>query len=584
MKTFLALSLVGLALASPDSNPACRCRPHQGCWPDHQEWTALNTSVQGNLQVVQPVAAPCHGGNKDACVTITEQWTNSSWRATQPGAVQWENWEARPERNESCLLETPRTPCGQGRISLYSVLAKSASHIQEGVRFAKKHNLRLAIRNSGHDFFGRSTAPESLQIFTYWMKDIHFHDQFKSAGANKSEGPAATIGAGVNLMELYAAMGKKGRTVVAGTSHTVGAAGGYTQGGGHSLLGPWKGMSADNVLEYSVVTANGTLVTANNYQNAELFWALRGGGGGTFGVVVNATVRTFDEVPVTMVNLNFSTISKNPGFWKAVTDFHAAIPSVNDAGAGGYYSITPAMPFNQMEVATLSALLFFPNQTDIAKIDKLFAPLRSKLNATLGVMSQYQSMSFPSIHQILSGFLIQGDMDPTGQNVILGSRLFSRDLLVSHDGPAKLINAWKKLELNPGDTITGNIVAGGAVAKNAKTIDNAVNPAWRKAATHMYVIRYWAPNATLAQQQAVIRNLTEVDMPVLKAVEGDNMGAYLNEANAYEPDFQREFWGSKYPRLYAIKQKWDPKGLFIARKGVGSEDWDDAGLCRIKGN
>lgn len=91
---------------------------------------------------------------------------------------------------------------------------------------------------------------------TYWMKDIQFSDEFKPAGAPKSEGPAVTIGAGINLMELYAAVGKKGRTVVAGTSHTVGAAGGYIQGGGHSLLGPWKGMSTDNVLEYRVVTAN----------------------------------------------------------------------------------------------------------------------------------------------------------------------------------------------------------------------------------------------------------------------------------------------------------------------------------------
>ncbi|KAJ6091169.1 isoamyl alcohol oxidase [Penicillium canescens] len=69
--------------------------------------------------------------------------------------------------------------------------------------------------------------------------------------------------------------------------------------------------------------------------------------------------------------------------------------------------------------------------------------------------------------------------------------------------------------------------------------------------------------------------MTEVDMPILKAVEGCEIGAYMNEANAYEP-------GSNYPLLYETKQKWDPNGLFIARKGVGSEDWDDAGLCRIK--
>lgn len=282
-----------------------------------------------------------------------------------------------------------------------------------------------------------------------------------------------------------------------------------------------------------------------------------------------------------MVNLNVSTVARNPHFWEAITDFHAAIPSLNDAGAGGYYFITPVMPLGKIDVSTLSILLFFPNQTDTANADKLFAPLRSKLNATAGVTTQYISALFPSIHQMLSGLLIRGDMDPTGQRVILGSRLFSRDLLVSPDGPAKLINAWKRLKFGPGDSITGNIVAGGAVSKNAETVDSAINPAWRKAVTHMYFGRSWAPNATFAQQEAVIRNLTEVEMPILKAVEGCKMGAYMNEANAYEPDFQKEFWGSNYASLYGIKQKWDPDGLFIARKGVGSEDWDDAGLCRI---
>ncbi|CAI7617493.1 unnamed protein product [Penicillium pancosmium] len=80
-------------------------------------------------------------------------------------------------------------------------------------------------------------------------------------------------------------------------------------------------------------------------------------------------------------------------------------------------------------------------------------------------------------------------------------------VFVSHDGPAKLVSAWKKLEFNPGDTITGNIVAGGAVAKNKESVDNAINPAWRKAAAHMYFARYWSPNATLAQQQDVIRKM-----------------------------------------------------------------------------
>jgi hypothetical protein len=94
----------------------------------------------------------------------------------------------------------------------------------------------------------------------------------------------------------------------------------------------------------------------------------------------------------------------------------------------------------------------------------------------------------------------------------------------------------------PGETITGSIVAGALSPKVQNLLNSAINPAWRKAVTHMYFGRYWAPNATLTQQQAVICNMTEVDMPILKVIEGCKMGAYMNEANAYEPDSQNEFW------------------------------------------
>ncbi|KAF7179305.1 hypothetical protein CNMCM7691_008238 [Aspergillus felis] len=78
-----------------------------------------------------------------------------------------ENWAAWPELNESCYIETAAyMPCQQGRISLYSAVVQNARHIQEAVRFAKQHNIRLAIKNSGHDFHGRSAAPNPLQILT----------------------------------------------------------------------------------------------------------------------------------------------------------------------------------------------------------------------------------------------------------------------------------------------------------------------------------------------------------------------------------------------------------------------------------
>ncbi|KAJ5612346.1 hypothetical protein N7510_005540 [Penicillium lagena] len=588
MSILLYLLLLPLLILAVSSTPHCRCLSYQSCWPSDNEWAALNDTIQGNLVAVRPVAAVCHKGDFDAkaCSIVQKEWANSTWRASEPGAVQWENWEAWPERHQSCYETTPRdTECGQGRISLYSAKVQTAHQIVQAVQFASRHNLRLAIKNSGHDFLGRSTAPESLQILTFNMKDIQLVNNFIPKGAkNKGEGPAVTMAAGVNLPELYAAVAQHNRSVIGGSSHTVGAAGGYIQGGGHSPFGTWKGMASDNALEFEVVTANGSIVTANDYQNQDLFWALRGGGGGTFGVVTSVTVRTFPEVPVVATYLNVSTTLGNPHFWDGFREFHAALPALNDAGASGYYFTLPNYPVDaNTSLSAMMVLLMFPAHSNVSQIDQLYAPLRSKLRELPGVIMQYESTVLPSIYSSIETLLLGGsNSDSTGSISVLASRLYSRDLLKSADGPDRLTNAWRSIRTGPYDQIIGHVVAGGAVASNGDKIDSALNPAWRKTIAHMLFSRSWSVNATLAQQTAIIKNMTDVEIPILRSVEGaDHMGAYVNEANAYEPGFQVSFWGSHYPRLYSLKQKWDPAGLFISRRGVGSEDWDDAGLCWI---
>lgn len=296
---------------------------------------------------------------------------------------------------------------------------------------------------------------------------------------------------------------------------------------------------------------------------------------------MDVTLRTFDDVPVITGNLNISAPSGSPNFWEAITQFHAHLPALNDAGGAGYYYIYPQLPWTgNTTISGFTVALFFPNQTNVAKVDQAFAPLLRSLNSTTGVETQYIALPLPNINTLISGVLLPGDADETGTITLVGSRLFSRDLLVSKHGPRRLVSTLRSL-LQAGKVATGHIVAGGSVAKNGRNIDSALNPAWREAATHITIGAGWGPNASLAEQEAIRKNLTDVEVERLRSVEGaDKMGAYLNEANAYEKDFQSSFWGSNYPRLYAIKQKWDPEGLFITRSGVGSENWDAEGLCR----
>lgn len=282
-----------------------------------------------------------------------------------------------------------------------------------------------------------------------------------------------------------------------------------------------------------------------------------------------------------VTNLNFTTALGDAQFWEAVNEYHAALPELNDAGGSGYYFGYPIMPVNSTStVSAMTSFMWFAGYTNTTVADKLFEPLHARLRKLPGVKVHFSKIVMPSVDSVLQTKWSGDGGDSTGGVAALISRLYSRDLLASEDGPGRLVTAWKSLRYGSGDSFRGHVVGGGAVAANGKKIDSAINPAWRKTITHLVISRAWEANATVEHQHGMIKNATDVEIPLIRSVEGeDKMGSYGNEAHPYEPDFQQSFWGHNYPRLYQIKQKWDPKGLFIARIGVGSEDWDDAGLC-----
>lgn len=136
-------------------------------------------------------------------------------------------------------------------------MVSSAKHIQEAVMFSKHHNLRLIVRNTGHDLAGRSSSPNALQIHTNRLQGVHFHENFQLRGSQRSFGPAVSVEAGVLMGDLYAKSAQNGYIVVGGDCPTVGVAGGFLQGGGVSdFLSLHHGLAVDNALEFEVVTAS----------------------------------------------------------------------------------------------------------------------------------------------------------------------------------------------------------------------------------------------------------------------------------------------------------------------------------------
>ncbi|ESK88031.1 fad binding domain-containing protein [Moniliophthora roreri MCA 2997] len=482
----------------------------------------------------------------------------------QVGALQNTNFQSFIFPNgtiSACYLNASLgAPCEQGSIPPIGIDARSVEDVQAGVRFAAEHNLRLVIKNTGHDYLGRSTGRNSFMIWTHHLKNITYDDAFVPVNSTSSETyKALTLGAGVQWHEAYDAAEQNGRVVVGGISAggSVGAAGGWALGGGHSALAPSYGLGVDNALQFTVVIASGEVLTANAYSNPELFWALRGGGGGTFGVVTSVTYRTHDLVPLAGVfllsNFTSSAVAK-----EVASEFFRIQPGLADAGWGGYSGIS-----NER----LIAFMISPN-VSYADANATFTPfaefLQSKSNDS-GVFT----VPFESFYAWYQEFFTSNGQ--VGGNVELASRLFSRSLYeAEHDKMADVL-----LSIDGGVAL--NHVAGGAVSR-ADPDSVGVNPAWRDAVAHVYATVGWPDGTSAAEIQSFRQQLRGYN-DVLEALE-PGAGTYLNEASLYESNFRHTFFGSHYDRLLAIKDQYDPSGLFVVPEGVGSERWDESLNCR----
>ena len=169
------------------------------------------------------------------------------------------------------------------------VRCENAGDVAETLAFARRSGLPVAPRSGGHCFAGRSST-EGIVIDVGPMSSVSVSDG------------VATVGAGTRLGSLYDALQEHGLTVAAGCGPTVGIAG-LTLGGGLGVLGRKHGLTCDQLLAAQVVLADGRVVDCDEHHDADLFWALRGAGGGQFGVVTSLVFRTLPALPATTFHL-----------------------------------------------------------------------------------------------------------------------------------------------------------------------------------------------------------------------------------------------------------------------------------------
>lgn len=275
--TLTSLSLLWLisSFLRTEAWQDCRAYPGSCDWPSPGEWQTLNESVGNRLLKPLPPAAPCHLNEPDyndsLCANITSQWSNPAFHADNPISTDNNNWN-----NDSCL-PSPLAPCNGEGYPVYVISATCVEDVQNGVNFSREHNVRLVVKGTGHDYLGRSVAPYSLSIWTRNMRGLSFHEApFQPQNCPmKYDTAAITMAAGHGFEDVYPFAAQYNTTVVGPLVGTIGP-GGYLTGGGHSPLSGAFGLAVDQVLQMQVVTANGQLITANECQNSDIFWAMRG--------------------------------------------------------------------------------------------------------------------------------------------------------------------------------------------------------------------------------------------------------------------------------------------------------------------
>ncbi|VTU18302.1 FAD-binding protein [Variovorax sp. PBL-E5] len=584
---FFITSTRGAAAATGVPALRPRVRPGDADWPDPARWSELDRAVGGRLvKVESPLIASrsADAASRDALfATLRNPWLlGDSVGLTQ--TLAWvDAWTSQP--------------------SAYAVAATSSADVAAAVDFARRHRLRLVVKGGGHSYQGTSNAPDSLLVWTRAMNRIELHEGFVASGCADAPQPAVTVGAGAVWGPVYDAVTTRGgRYVQGGGCLTVGVAG-LVQSGGFGSFSKGHGTAASNLLEAEVVTADGQVRIVNRCREPELFWGLKGGGGGSLGVVTRLTLRThplpdgFGTVNMRIAASSDAAYRRLVGRVVAHCRDHLVDPHWGEQiifRPGNVLSV--AMLFQGIGRGEASAIWQpFIDAVMAAPGDFRFeaAPFILGLDARRfwdpehwrppGVVVRDARPGAPASNMAWSG-----DVKDAGQ-VLNGyqSAWLPAALLREGNGTAlaeALYRASRQwgfaLHLNKG-------LAGAPTWALDATRDTATNPAVVDAFALMICasnappaypgVPGHAPDTAAARGHA--RAVAAAMDPIRRLV--PDAGAYVSESDYFQPDWARAFWGANHPRLQAVKARHDPDGLFFVHHGVGSERWQDNGFTPV---
>ncbi|MGH7522763.1 MAG: FAD-binding oxidoreductase [Gemmatimonadales bacterium] len=574
----------------PGQRPGRR-RPGDPGWPSAAAWNRLRADVDGNLIPVPfPLADCANDVGGDACTALLANIKNPWYVGDQPGLTQtlgWvDAWYTRP--------------------SVYAVAAQTAEHIAAAVNFARDNDIRLVVKGGGHSYQGGSNAPDSLLAWTRRMNHVTLHERFVPVRCHDAHAgvPAVSCDAGAVWMQAYSEVTTKGsRYVQGGGCTTVGVAG-LVQSGGFGNFSKHYGTASAHLLEAEIVTADGRIRAVNACSDPDLFWALKGGGGGTLGIVTRLTLRTHDLPEYFGGALFRVTAASDAAFQRLLRQFV------------GFYS---ERLFNQHWGE--SVYISPQNSLGISMVSWGLAPDQGKrtwqpfldwiaerrgdytMAETPHIVSVpaqkwwdpawWRQNNLPDVYAADSrtgadphNVWWAGDAGQVAWTIYGYESLWLPQHLLIGNAQTELATALFDGSRHQGISLHFNKgLAGSPREAQEATRNTAMNPAVLDAFALAIVadagggypgIRGHEPDEAAARssRDAISRCMT----PLRRVADGG--GAYSAESSFFQENWQHSYWGSNYGRLASVKRQYDPAGLFFVHHGVGSEEWSDDGFTR----
>ena len=589
MKLIGGLPLMSTANAQTAKPAFARVRPGDPNWPSDAQWQSLKAQLGDRLFRVQsPLEACAAAPASEACNAIFKGLKNPHYIRDDVALTQTSGW----------------ADAWTFKPSPWAVAARSTADVVAAVDFARQNKLRLVVKGGGHSYQGTSNSADSLLVSTRGMDNIVLHDGFVGQGCTTAPQPAVSVGSGCIWLHAYATVAKAGRYVQGGGCMTVGVAG-LVQGGGFGSFSKRFGLAAAGLLEAEVVTADGKVLIANACTNPELFWGLKGGGGGSLGIVTRLTLKSH-ELPQWFGGA-FAAVkaSSDEAFRQLIGRFMAFYrSSLFNPNWGEQVKFRPdnileiAMVFQGLDQNAAAAVWtpFFDaiaaspkDYTFVAPPQVVALPARNFWDADFLTQYAPQVILHDDRPNAPKGNVFwAGNLNEAGwflhayQSTWMPASLLAPERIDALVGAlfASSRHRTQSLHFNKG-------LAGAPAAEIAAARDAATNPA----AVEAFALAICAaegppafpgiaghePDLSLARRNAA---QVEAAMTELRKLV-PNGGAYLSESNFFQKDWQQAFWGSNYARLRAAKSKYDPDGLFFVHHGVGSEDWSADGFTRL---